>query len=79
MQATRRIRSSHYRTVHATGQEGGTAGDNGSCQLEVDIGAFTEKHNEDPKPFKWIKSADGILAPVKRFRLGVDQNLYWEL
>ena len=31
-------------------------------QLEADIRAFIEKHNEDPKPFRWTKSAD-----VERF------------
>ena len=30
-----------------------------------------EQHNEDPKPFKWTKSADDILAAVKRFCLRV--------
>ena len=44
-------------------------------QLEADIRAFIEKHNEDPKPFRWTKSADDILAAVKRFCLRVDQNL----
>ena len=48
-------------------------------QLEADIRAFIEKHNEDPKPFKWTKSADDILAAVKRFCLRVDQNLRHEL
>ena len=33
-------------------------------QLEADIRAFIEKHNEDPKPFRWTKSADDILAAV---------------
>ena len=36
-------------------------------QLEADIRAFIEKRNEDPKPFRWTKSADDILAAVKRF------------
>ena len=48
-------------------------------QLEADIRAFVDKHNEDPKPFKWTKSADDILAAVKRFCLRVDQNLCHEL
>ena len=48
-------------------------------QLEADIRAFIEKHNEDPKPFKWTKSADDILAAVKRFCLRVEQNLCHEL
>ena len=48
-------------------------------QLEADIRAFIDGHNEDPKPFKWTKSADDILAAVKRFCLRVDQNLCNEL
>ncbi len=48
-------------------------------QLEADIRAFIDKHNEDPKPFKWAKSADDILAAVKRFCLRVEQNLCHEL
>ena len=48
-------------------------------QLEADIRAFIEQHNEDPRPFKWTKSADDILAAVKRFGLRVDQNLCHEL
>ena len=48
-------------------------------QLEADIRAFIDKHNEDPKPFKWTKAADDILAAVKRFCLRVEQNLCHEL
>ena len=48
-------------------------------QLEADIRAFIDKHDEDQKPFKWTKSADDILAAVKRFYLRVDQNLCHEL
>ena len=48
-------------------------------QLEADIRAFIEKHNRDPKPFKWTKSADDILASVKRFRHRVDRTLCGEL
>ena len=40
------------------------------------IRAFIDRHNEDPKPFKWTKSADDILAAVKRFCLRVEQNLW---
>ena len=29
-------------------------------QLEADIRAFIEQHNEDPKPFKWMSSAQNI-------------------
>ncbi len=36
-------------------------------QLEADIGAFVGVHNADPKPFRWTKSADDILAAIQRF------------
>ena len=45
-------------------------------QLEAYIRAFIEQHNEDPKPFKWIKSADDILAAVKRFFASVSNRPY---
>ena len=48
-------------------------------QLEADIRAFIDTHNQDPKPFRWTKSADDILAAVKRFCLRVKQNLCHEL
>ena len=38
-----------------------------TAELEADIIAFIETHNENPKPYKWVKSADEILASVKRF------------
>ena len=47
-------------------------------QPEADIRAFIEKHNRDPKPFKRMKSADDIPAPVKRFRHRVDRTLCGE-
>ena len=37
--------------------------------LERDIQAFVDATNADPKPFRWVKSADDILASVKRFCL----------
>ena len=37
--------------------------------LERDIPAFVDATNADPKPFRWVKSADDILASVKRFCL----------
>ncbi|WP_075632440.1 IS630 family transposase [Novacetimonas hansenii] len=37
--------------------------------LESDIRAFIAVHNEQPKPFKWTRSADDILQAVKRFCL----------
>lgn len=36
-------------------------------QLEADIRTFIARHNENPKPYRWTKSADEILASVKRF------------
>jgi hypothetical protein len=36
-------------------------------QLEADIRAFIDAHNVDPKPFRWTKSADDILAAIQRF------------
>ena len=36
-------------------------------ELEAAINAFLDQHNADPKPFRWIKSADDILAAVERF------------
>lgn len=44
-------------------------------ELEADIRSFIEKHNQSPKPYKWVKSADEILASVKRFCKKVDQTL----
>jgi transposase len=37
--------------------------------LERDIQGFVDATNADPKPFRWVKSADDILASVKRFCL----------
>ena len=48
-------------------------------QLEDDIRAFIERHNENPKPYRWIKSADEVLASVKRFRHKVERSLCSEL
>lgn len=49
------------------------------AELEADISAFIEAHNEKPKPYKWVKSADEILASVKRFCQKTQQNLCDEL
>jgi transposase len=35
--------------------------------LENDIRAFIDAHNADPKPFRWTRSADDILAAIQRF------------
>jgi transposase len=45
-------------------------------QLHSDIEAFIAANNADPKPFRWTKSADDILASIERFclhNLSVDQ------
>jgi transposase len=44
-------------------------------QLVEDIRAFIERHNENPKPYRWTKSADEILASVKRFCQKTEQTL----
>lgn len=38
-------------------------------QLNADIENFIATHNADPKPFRWTKSADDILASIERFCL----------
>jgi transposase len=48
-------------------------------QLEADIRAFIETHNKNPKPYRWTKSADEILASVKRFCQKTNQTLCGEL
>jgi transposase len=35
--------------------------------LRADIMSFIEQHNQSPKPFRWTKSADDILASIARF------------
>ena len=37
--------------------------------LEVAITAYIQATNADPKPFRWTKSADDILASIQRFCL----------
>lgn len=39
------------------------------AHLKADIAAFVERHNAAPKPFRWTKSADDILASIERFCL----------
>lgn len=36
-------------------------------QLRQAIYEYLEAHNDDPKPFKWTKTADDILASIARF------------
>lgn len=50
----RKIRRGIYRSVAA---------------LRADIMSFLDKHNTDPTPFRWTKSADDILATIERFCL----------
>jgi transposase len=38
-----------------------------TAELEAAITAYIEAHNADPKPFRWTKSADDILAAIQRF------------
>jgi transposase len=40
-----------------------------TAELETAIRAYLDAVNADPKPFRWTKSADDILAAVKRFCL----------
>jgi transposase len=44
-------------------------------QLETDIRASIERHNYNPKPYRWTKSADEILASVKRFCQKTERTL----
>ncbi len=39
------------------------------ADLEVAITAYIDATNADPKPFRWTKSADDILASIQRFCL----------
>jgi len=39
------------------------------ADLQADISAFIDRHNANPKPFRWTKSADDILASIERFCL----------
>jgi len=48
-------------------------------QLENDIRAFIERHNDHPKPYRWTKSADEILSSVKRFCQRAERSLCGEL
>ena len=38
-----------------------------TAELEAAIKRYIETHNRDPKPFRWTKSADDILASIERF------------
>ena len=43
------------------------------ANLKAEITAFVEQHNANPKPFRWTKSADDILASIERFCLRTTQ------
>ena len=36
-------------------------------ELEADITTFIDAHNENPRPYRWVKSAAQLLASVQRF------------
>lgn len=36
-------------------------------ELEAAISAYVDARNKDPKPFRWTKTADNILASIQRF------------
>ena len=38
-----------------------------TVELEAAIERYIETHNRDPRPFRWTKSADDILASIDRF------------
>ena len=38
-----------------------------TAELEAAIQAYIDAHNAKPKPFRWTKSADDILAAINRF------------
>ena len=40
-----------------------------AAELQTAIRASLDAVNADPKPFRWTKSADDILAAIKRFCL----------
>jgi transposase len=44
-----------------------------TAELEAAITAYIDAVNTDPKPFRWTKSADDILATIKRFCLATLQ------
>lgn len=52
MLTDKKIRRGIYRSVAA---------------LRADIASFINQHNTSPKPFRWTKSADDILASIERF------------
>jgi len=47
-------------------------------QLGADILGFIDRHNENPKPYKWARSAAEILASVKRCCQKTEHDLWGE-
>jgi len=45
-----------------------------TIELEKAIREYLDKYNENPKPFIWTKSADEILAAIKRFCLRISNS-----
>ncbi len=50
-----------------------------TAELETDVATFIEAHNKNPKLYKWVKSADEILASRKRFCQRTELSLCSEL
>ena len=48
-------------------------------ELQAAITSYIDARNADPKPFRWVKSADDILASIERFclrTLAVQTNVH---
>lgn len=45
------------------------------AELQDAITTFIERHNAQPKPFRWTKSADDILASIERFCLRHNETI----
>ena len=50
-----------------------------TSKLEADIRAFIERYNQNPRPYRWTKTADEILSSVRRFCQKTEQTLCGEL
>jgi len=62
------------RRVAATARKRLQRGANRSvAELEADIMSFIDAHDERPKPCEWVRSADGILASVRRSCLRIGE------
>jgi hypothetical protein len=53
--------------------------DTDGAMCSVSIRSFIDWHNANPKPFRWTKSADDILAAAKRFCQKTEHALCSEL